>query len=80
MGSLAITNKTMDKYFGYLRSLDNNSKRRLISKLSESMKVRDDVSFDLKSIFGAWEDTKDSDIIIKEIRESRVNNRLIEEL
>ena len=80
MGSLALTNKTIDKYFGYLRNLDNNSKKRLIVKLADSMKFREESSFDLRSIFGTWEDSKDSDSIIKEIRESRVNNWNIEEL
>ncbi len=33
--------------------------------------------FDLESLFGAWEDSRDSDEIIKEIRESRVNRKKI---
>lgn len=80
MANISITNKTLDKYFGYLWKLDNNSKKRLIIKLMESIETKDDISFDLKSIYGAWEDSKDSDEIIKEIRDSRVNNRDIESL
>ena len=68
MASIAITNKTLDKYFGLLRRLDNNSKKRLIIKLTESLETKDDSSFDLKSIYGAWDDSKDSDEIIKNIR------------
>jgi hypothetical protein len=78
MASIAITNRTLDKYFGFLRKLDNNSKKRLIIKLTESLETKDDSSFDLKSIYGAWDDSKDSDTIIKDIRDARVNNRDIE--
>lgn len=79
MGSLAINNKTLDKYFGFLRKLDNSSKKRLIIKLTESLDYTDKRKVDLKSFFGSWEDSKDSDTIIKEIRDSRVENRNIEE-
>lgn len=78
MATLSVTNKTIDKYFGFLRKLDNNSKKRLIIKLTESIETKDDASADLRSIYGAWEDSKDSDEIIKAIKESIVNNREIE--
>ncbi len=75
--NFAITNSTIDKYFRFLFRLDNNSKKRLIIKLTESIETVDKNSFNLKNLYGAWEDSKDSDEIIKEIRESRVNNRKI---
>jgi len=78
MGSLSITDKTLDRYFGFLKKLDNRSKKNLIIRLTESLETEKDGPFDLKSIFGAWEDTKDSDEIIKLIRDSRVNHRDIE--
>ncbi|MCF8378958.1 MAG: hypothetical protein K9H49_05225 [Bacteroidales bacterium] len=78
MGSLAINNKTLDKYFGFLRKFDNSSKKRLIIKLTESLDYNDENKADLKSLFGSWEDSKDSDFIIKEIRDSRIENRDIE--
>jgi len=78
MASIAIINRTLDKYFGFLRKLDNNSKKRLIIKLTESLETKDDSSFDLKSIYGAWDDSKDSNEIIKDIKDARVNNRDIE--
>jgi hypothetical protein len=78
MASIAITNKTLDKYFAFLSKFDTNSKKRLIIKLTESIESKEDNSFDLKSLFGAWEDSRDSDEIIKEIRESRVNSKDIE--
>jgi hypothetical protein len=78
MAAIAITDSTLDKYFGFLRKFDNNSKKRLIIKLTESLEIKEEVKFDLKSLFGAWEDSRNSDEIIKEIKSSRVKNREIE--
>ena len=78
MATIAITNKTIEKYFAFLSRLDTNSKKLLIIKLTESIESKEDNSFDLKSLFGAWEDSRDSDEIIKNIRDSRVNSKNIE--
>jgi len=67
-----MSNKALDKYFGLLSRLDNSTKKRLIIKLTESLELEKEKP-DLKSLFGAWEDSRESDEIIKEIRESRVN-------
>lgn len=71
MANLTLNNKTLEKYFGMLQGLDNLSKKKLIIKLTESLEIKEE-KVDLKTLFGAWEDNKDSDEIIKEIRESRV--------
>ncbi|MDO9551413.1 hypothetical protein [Rhodonellum sp.] len=71
MANLTLNNKTLEKYFGLLKGLDNLSKKKLIIKLTESLDIEEE-KVDLRSIFGAWEDDKDSDEIIKEIRESRI--------
>tara|TARA_R110000737_G_scaffold249190_1_gene259126 strand:+ start:1273 stop:1515 length:243 start_codon:yes stop_codon:yes gene_type:complete len=71
MANLTLNNKTLEKYFGVLRGLDNLSKKNLIIKLTESLELKDE-KVDLKTLFGAWEDDKDSDEIIKEIRASRI--------
>ena len=75
-----MTNKTIDKYFGFLWRLDNNSKKRLIIKLTESIETKSDKNFDLKALFGNWEDTRNSDEIINDVRNSRVENQNIAEL
>lgn len=80
MGGLAIKNRTIDKYFGYLRRLDNKSKKNLIIKLTESLDVNTKTSNDISSFFGSWEDTRDSDEIIKEIRDSRIDSNDIEKM
>lgn len=72
---LALTNKTIDKYFGFLSRLDNGSKKKLIIKLTESIEDKEKSNVSLKDLSGAWEDSRDSDEIIKEIRNSRVNKQ-----
>ena len=70
--SIALTNKTIEKYFGFLKKLDNGSKKKLIIKLTESIETGDERKFDIRSLFGAWEDKRDSDEIVEEIRNSRI--------
>lgn len=72
MASLSISNKMVERYFGYLRHLDSSAKKKLINKLKESIETKSDKKFEIESIFGAWEDTKTSDEIISEIKSSRV--------
>lgn len=71
MANLSLNSKTLEKYFGVLRGLDNLSKKKLIIKLTESLELKEE-KVDLKTLFGAWEDDKNSDEIIKEIRGSRI--------
>lgn len=71
--SLVLTNRTIEKYFGFLSRLDNSSKKRLIIKLTESIQEKEKPSATLQDLSGAWEDSRDSDEIIKEIRNSRVD-------
>ena len=73
--NIALKNTTIDKYFGFLRKLDNNSKKRLIVKLTESIEVKEKKHFDLKSLYGAWEDARTSDEIIDDIKNSRVEKK-----
>lgn len=71
--SLALTNKTIEKYFGFLTKLDNVSKKKLIIKLTESIEINENSDFDLASLFGKWEDSRSSDEIIRDIRDSRMD-------
>ncbi|MBZ9779455.1 hypothetical protein LB452_11030 [Psychroflexus sp. CAK8W] len=72
MGSLTISNKTLNRYFGYLKNLDNATKKNLIIKLTKSLELKPKKETDLKSLFGAWEDNRDADEIISDIKNSRV--------
>jgi hypothetical protein len=46
--------------------------------LTESIEVKEKKHFDLKSLYGAWEDTRTSDEIINDIRNSRVEKKSID--
>lgn len=72
---LALTNSTIDKYFRFLSRLDNSSKKKLIIKLTESIEDSNKAKISLKDLSGAWEDSRDSDEIINEIRNSRVDKQ-----
>ena len=79
MGHLAINNKIIDKYFRFLARLDNNSKKRLIIRLTESIETETDKkNNDFNNLFGAWNDKRNAEEIINEIRNSRSENRKIE--
>lgn len=75
---VALKNTTIDKYFGFLTKLDNLSKKRLIVKLTESIEVKEKKPIDLKSLYGAWEDKRTSDEIIRDIRNSKVEKNSID--
>jgi len=76
---LALTNKTIDRYFGFLSRLDIDTKKKLIIKLTESIEPKKENKFNLNDLFGAWVDTRDSDEIINELRNSRIDNTNIAE-
>lgn len=80
MSGITLKNKTIDKYFRFLKNLDNPSKKRMIIKLTESIEVDKKPSKKIDALFGAWDDTRNSDEIIREIRDSRTKNRDIEDL
>ncbi len=71
--SLVITNNTIDKYFGFLSRLDIISKKKLISKLKESINKENKEKADIDKLFGAWEDKRTTDEINLDIRESRID-------
>ena len=55
-----------------------NSDKGLRKKLSNSKLKKETDSFSLNNLFGAWEDSRDSDEIIKEIKKSRVEKNDLE--
>lgn len=58
MGSLTISNEILDKYFNFLKHLDDKAKKKLIIKLTKSIKTKPNKAFDPQSLFGAWEDDR----------------------
>ena len=75
MNTIALNTKSVDNFFGFLYKMDIDSKRRLIIKLTESIDNSKNENKSPKSLFGSWVDNRDSDSIIKDLRDSRHNNR-----
>jgi hypothetical protein len=66
-------------YWGLLSNLNPNLKLKLIEKLSKSVSRDIIIKKDrFEESFGAWIDNRDSEEIIKDIRDSRNFNRQIE--
>ena len=62
-----------DFYFGFLKTLDLDSKLDLISKLSLSLKdVENVLNKSLQSLFGAYKSEDSAEEIIAELKASRV--------
>lgn len=69
----------LNGYWGLLNTLSPNLKLKLIERLSESINKDTSNNNDgFEKSFGAWIDSRDSDEIIAEIRDSRTFNRQIE--
>lgn len=75
----AIGNRKVDNYFQFMRNWDNESKKSLIIKLTQSIGIETEKERDFSSCFGAWVDDRTADEIIEELRADRVNNQEIEE-
>ena len=61
-----------DNYLGLLSSLSDDMKLRIINKLSEALIKKKDKTVSITKSFGAWNDDRSAEEIIKEIRDSRV--------
>ena len=80
MATTTLNTKTLELYYNFLNGLDKNSKKILISKLKESLNAKKKDGLSLNELYGAWQDSRDADDIINEIRNSNVNKFDIEEL
>ncbi len=72
-------NKKVNSYFRFMKNWDNESKKDLIIKLTESIGKESKQKYDFSSCFGAWKDDRSAEEIIEDLRNDRVNNREIEE-
>ncbi len=80
MANLAANNEVLNKYFGPLKNLDDDSKKNLIIKLTKSINSKQNTKLGISNFFCAWQDSRTADEIIDDIESSRFNNREIEEL
>jgi hypothetical protein len=77
--STIIEKRIVNSYFRLMKNWDNEKKKDIIIKLTESIDDKSKDKFDFSSSFGAWDDDRSADEIINEIRSDRVNNKEIEE-
>jgi hypothetical protein len=81
MKTLDINTTLIDGYVELLDNLSPSNKLDLISKLTLSIKSDiTDKKNRFRQSFGAWESDQTADEIIRDIRKSRVSNRIIEPL
>ena len=59
----------MSKFWGVLY---NDTKKKLIIKLTNSLQLETKKPIDLNTLFGAWQDDRSTEEIIDDIRNSRV--------
>jgi hypothetical protein len=76
---ISTSNKKVNSYFRFMKNWDNDSKKDLIIKLTESIDNEPKIKHDFSSCFGAWIDDRTADEIIEDLRRNRVNNNEIEE-
>lgn len=74
-----IENKKVNNYFRFMKNWDNESKKDLIIKLTQSIGNESKRNYDFSSCFGAWVDDRTADEIVDDLQADRVNNREIEE-
>ena len=78
MATLKINDKALARYFGFLKNMDIQSKKKLIIQLTDSIESKKETKKDIGHLFGEWEDSRTAEEIIAEIRTSRTQNREIE--
>jgi len=77
--SITTEKRMVNSYFRLMKNWDNETKKELIIKLTESFNDNPKDKYDFSLCFGAWADNRSADEIMEEIRSDRVNNREIEE-
>ncbi|KOS07975.1 hypothetical protein AM493_19400 [Flavobacterium akiainvivens] len=79
MATISLNNSSLKKYLDLLRSFDLKSRKKILEGLNESVaQDKAPKPNDIESMFGAWEDNRDSDEIISDIKNTRVNSRDID--
>lgn len=73
MGKLKFNQDSWNNYFNYLLDLDDESKKILITKLTESLGKEKRAEKSFFKLFGSWEDTRSTDEIILNLKNSRVD-------
>ena len=79
MATISLNNSSLKKYLDLFRSFDISSKKRLIEGMNKSIEEQENDEADkISELFGAWDDDRDADAIIIDIKSVRTNNPDIE--
>ena len=79
MATITLNNSSLKKYLDLFRSFDVSSKKKLIEGLNKSIEEPENDKADkISALFGAWEDERDADEIIRDIKSDRTVNPDIE--
>jgi len=54
--------------------MNTRTMKKIASRLTKSIEASSTKKKSLESLFGAWKDNRDSDLIFKDIKESRTNS------
>ncbi|MFP9115843.1 hypothetical protein ACLI1A_18025 [Flavobacterium sp. RHBU_3] len=69
MAVITLNNSSLKKYLDLFRNFDVSSKRKLIEGLTQAVEEPEkDNHNKVAAFFGAWEDERDSDEIIRDIK------------
>ena len=67
---ISLSDNALEKFLGFLTKADTDSKKRAIKKLTDSIESGSS-EVNSSQLFGAWEDTREAEEIIRDIREAR---------
>ena len=70
--SASIPTTTIEDYFRLMRNWDADSKKNMIIRLVESLEPK--ASADFSACFGAWQDDRNAEEIVRDIYDARKNN------
>jgi len=74
--SISIPFNTIESYARVMRNWDKDSKARLVDQLVNSRESKTESNF--SACFGAWQDDRDAEEIVREIYDARQNSSEIE--
>jgi len=75
MNVVSLNRKSIDFFLSLFSRIDNDSKKKLIIKLTESIDRPVKKKPHWRKLYGSWDDMRTSDEIINEILESRVDKQ-----
>ncbi|WP_116789412.1 hypothetical protein [Flavobacterium psychrotrophum] len=79
MATITLNNSSLKKYLDLFRSFDLPSRKKLIDGLNKNIsEPEEEKTNKIASFFGAWEDDRDADEIIGDIKAARTSNPDIE--